>query len=270
MGFYWLYDIPTWALFLTIVGTLCAISVSGCLILRERMDRWLSLDDSSNEIVGHFLSFTGVFYGLVLGLVAVGAWDTYNTADGFVQSESAHIAALYRDVTQLPEPYNAQLQNAVRSYTVAVIDAEWADQQKGIPPRAGDKPMTILVQQLFAVPATTPNIEITVSEAASQLNNLIEARRIRIQSATSAIPGSLWYVLLIGSLIILVMTWMLRINNKRLDVLINILTGMMMGSVLSFIVAMDNPYRGELSVSSDPYKLIYARLMNGTPISGQQ
>ncbi len=263
MNIYWLYDIPTWALFATIVGTICTLAVAGCLFLRDRMDNWLSLDDGSNEIVGHFLSFTGVFYGLVLGLVAVGAWETYNTADDNVQSESAHLAALYRDVTQLPQPYRAKLQTAVRVYTLAVIQKEWPDQQHGRPPMAGDKPMTALAEQLFAVPITGPNVEIVVAEAGSQMNSLVETRRTRIQSATSAIPGSLWYVLIIGTLIILVMTWMLRINNKRLDVLINILTGTMMGSVLSFIVAMDNPYRGELSVSPEPYQLIYERLMGG-------
>jgi hypothetical protein len=105
MNLYWLYDIPTWALFLTVVGTLCAIAVSGCLFLRDRFDRWLGLDDDSNDIVGHFLSFTGVFYGLVLGLVAVGTWDTYNAASTNVENESTRLAALYRDVSQLPDSH---------------------------------------------------------------------------------------------------------------------------------------------------------------------
>jgi Protein of unknown function (DUF4239) len=267
MNLYWLYDIPTWALFLLVVGSLCAVAVAGCLFLRDRFDKWLGLDEQSNEIVGHFLSFTGVFYGLVLGLVAVGAWETYNSADKYVQDESARMAALYRDVTQLPDPYKDRLQSAVRDYAKAVIVHEWPDQQAGIPPSSGDSPMTILAEQLFSVPVTSPNIQIVVAEAGGQLNNLIEARRARIQSATSSIPGSLWYVLITGTIIILIMTWLLRINSKKLDVVINILSGALMGTVLAFIVAMDNPYRGELSVSVDPYQLIYDRLMGGEKIT---
>jgi hypothetical protein len=266
MDFYWLYDIPTWALFSLIIGILCTVAISGCLFLRDRFDKWLGLDEQSNEIVGHFLSFTGVFYGLVLGLVAVGAWETYNSADKFVQDESARLAALYRDVSQLPDPYKGRLQSAVRDYTKAVIINEWPDQQTGKPPSAGDGPMTVLAEQLFSVPATTLNVQIIVAEAGRQLNSLVEARRTRIQSATTAIPNSLWYVLIMGSMIVLVMTWLLRINSKKLDIVINTLSGALMGTVLSFIIAMDNPYRGELSVSSDPYKLIYERLMAGEVI----
>lgn len=263
MDFYWLYDIPTWALFLLVVGGLCAIAVIGCLFLRDRFDKWLGLDDQSNEIVGHFLSFTGVFYGLILGLVAVGAWETYNSADKYVQDESSRMAALYLDVTQLPEPYKTRLQTSVKDYTKAVIVNEWPDQQSGIPPSSGDSPMTVLTEQLFSVPVTSPNIQIVVAEAGGQLNKLIEARRTRIQSATSSIPSSLWYVLVTGTIIILFMTWLLRISSKKLDVVINILSGALMGTVLAFIVAMDNPYRGELSISSSPYELIYERLMGG-------
>jgi hypothetical protein len=263
MNFYWLYDIPTWLLFILIVGTLCSVSVGGCLILRSRFDQWLGLDDQSNDVVGHFLSFTGVFYGLILGLVAVGSWETYNASESYVNDEASRLAALYRDVTQLPEPHRATVQLAIRNYTWAVINKEWVDQRVGILPNAGDRPMGIIAARLFAVPITSPNVQIIVTEAASQLNKLIEARRVRIQSATSAIPVSLWYVLLIGTFIILAMTWLLRIDNRRLDIVINILSGSLMGSVLSFIIAMDNPYRGEISVSSDPYQLIYERLMDG-------
>ncbi len=262
MNFYWLYDIPTWALFAYIVGTICTIAVGGCLFLRKRMYIWLTLDDETNEIVSHFLSFTGVFYGLILGLVAVGSWDTYNSADNIVQTEAAHIAALYSDVSQLPEPHKSQLQGAVRNYTASVIDDEWHDQQQGILPLAGDKAITILAAQLHSVPITNPNLENIITQASEQLDSLVVARRARILSATSAIPGSLWYVLIIGTMIILVMTWLLRIGNKRLDIIINLLTATMMGTVLSFIVAMDNPYRGELSVSAQPYQLIQERLMS--------
>jgi hypothetical protein len=41
------------------------------------------------------------------------------------------------------------------------------------------------------------------------------------------------------------------------------LMSLLMGTVMAFVIAMDNPYRGELSVSSLPYQLIYERLMGG-------
>lgn len=263
MNFYWVYDYPTWVLFILVIGVLCALSAIGCILLRTRFDRWLSLSSHTNEFVGVILSFTGVFYGIILGLVAVGAWETYNDSEGRAQTESARLAAFYRDITQLPEPGRTIIQNEVRVYTWTVIKKEWPSQSKGNAPFEGDKPMTNIAALLFATPINSKNTEIVVIEAGRQFNELVEARRARIQSVDSAIPASLWYVLIIGTLIIMVMTWMLQIPNKRLDLTVNLLMGTLMGTVLSFIIAMDNPYRGELSVSAAPYQLIYERLMQG-------
>jgi hypothetical protein len=45
---------------------------------------------------------------------------------------------------------------------------------------------------------------------------------------------------------------------------INLLTGTLLGTVLAFVVAMDNPYRGNLSVGTSSYEVVYRGLMGGT------
>jgi Protein of unknown function (DUF4239) len=263
MNFYWLYDIPTWQLFGLVNGVVCAISLTGCMILRDRTDLALGLDEQSNDVVGHFLSFTGIFYGIIFGLVAVGAWETYNSANDRAEHEAASLGALYRNITQLPEPSRTEIQLIARRYTWDVIHNEWPVQQKGIAPASGDRLLTELAAKLYTVPATTPNIEITLSQNVAQFSQLVEARRARIQSTSSALPGSLWWVIIIGTLINIAMTWILSIKNRRLDIAVNLLMSLLMGTVMAFVIAMDNPFRGELSVSSQPYELIYQRLMGG-------
>jgi hypothetical protein len=263
MDFYWLYDIPTWQLFALINSVVCLISLVGCIVLRDRTDVILGLDQESNDVVGHFLSFTGIFYGIIFGLVAVGAWETYNSANDRAEHEAASLGSLYRNVSQLPEANRAEIQLMTRRYTWDVIHNEWPKQQKGIAPASGDRLLTDLAAKLYAVPATTPNIEITLSQCVAQFSQLVEARRARIQSTNSALPGSLWWVIIIGTMINIAMTWVLSIKNKRLDIAVNLLMSLLMGTVMAFVIAMDNPFRGELSVSSAPYELIYQRLMGG-------
>jgi hypothetical protein len=263
MDFYWLYNIPTWQLFALINGIVCCVSLIGCIVLRDQTDIMLGLGEESNEVVGHFLSFTGIFYGIIFGLVAVGAWDTYNNANERAEQEAATLGSFYRNITQLPEPHRSEVQLMARRYTWDVIHREWPNQQKGIAPSTGDRILTDLAAKLYAVPATTPNIQITLSQSVSQFSQLVEARRARIQSTNSALPGSLWWVIIIGTMINIGMTWILSIKNKRLDIAVNLLMSLLMGTVMAFVIAMDNPYRGELSVSAQPYELIYQRLMGG-------
>ena len=68
--FYWIYDVPSFlvvALFVTIFVGACFL---GTLFLRPRR-RWVQEGGGSNEILGDFLQYFGVIYGLLLGLLAV-------------------------------------------------------------------------------------------------------------------------------------------------------------------------------------------------------
>ncbi len=262
MDFYWLYDIPTWQLFLLIIGVISAISMLGCIVFRSKFDAWLGLDEDSNEIVSNFLAFTGVFYGIVLGLVAVGAWDTFNDSGGRAEKEASALASFYRVITQLPEPYKAELQSITRDYTKDVIEKAWPAQQKGIASKGGDIIISRLADRLYKVPATTPNLQIILTESVREFSNVVESRRARIASVNNALPPSLWWVIIAGTLINIAMTWMLNIKNRGLDIAVNLLMAVLMGTVLAFVVAMDNPYRGEVSVGPDAYRLILARVMS--------
>jgi len=71
--FYWLYDLPTWLFcFISIVACV-AFSIVGLLIVNPRISRGVTDSDTHNELVSYFLSAAGVFYGITLGLIAVGA-----------------------------------------------------------------------------------------------------------------------------------------------------------------------------------------------------
>jgi hypothetical protein len=264
MSFYWLYDIPGWALFTLIIGTIMIVSLTGAMLLRQRFDRWLGLSEDTNDLVGHFLSFTGAFYGIMLGLVAVGAWETFDEASSAVDVEAANMAALYYNVIQLPAPTNSVGATHLRDYGRAVITEEWPAQRIGNAPGAGDKPLTGLGLQLGSTITTTANEQLLLSKSLDQFNNLMEARRARLQTTKDALPGSLWSVIIMGALINISMTWLLTIRNKRLDLLVNVLMALTLGSVLSFIIAMDNPYRGELSVGADAIEDIYLNVMHGS------
>ena len=70
----------------------------------------------------------------------------------------------------------------------------------------------------------------------------------------------LWYAVLIGALINIVLIWMLDMR---------FFTHMLLGGIMSFflgvmiflIAAMDNPMKGEVSVPPANYQLVYDVLM---------
>ena len=73
---FWLYDLPLPLMAVLICLPCLAFTWGGLLVLRPRVRRWLGPQPGANELVSTFLSAYGVFYGLMLGLIAVATYQT--------------------------------------------------------------------------------------------------------------------------------------------------------------------------------------------------
>ncbi len=262
-NFYWLYDLPTWQLYVLVIGSLVAVSLLGTLLLRKRFDKWMGINSESNDIVGYFLSFTGAFYGIMLGLVAVGAWEAYNDAEASAEKEAALVASLYRDVTFLPSPYDGNAQAYLKAYAWDVVNLEWPEQRQGNKPYSARSSMDRLAAEINMVEPRSTGDEISAAEAARALNALLEARRYRVEASDQQLPVSLWVVIIVGALLNIIMTWMLSIKNEVMDLTINLIMSTLLGTVLAFVISVDNPFKGEISVSPDSMSRVYSEVMNG-------
>ncbi len=73
--FYWIYDLPTWQLTLLISGSFVLTYWIETIIFSPILRRFVRSPSGSNDIVGYILSCSCVFYGLLLGLIAVAAYQ---------------------------------------------------------------------------------------------------------------------------------------------------------------------------------------------------
>ncbi len=131
MTVYWIYDLQNWALFLLISSMFLGLSMLGLFISRPIV-RWiLGPSGHCNDLVSYFFAGIGVFYGLALGLIAVGTWENFTEIDGVVSTEAAAVASLYRDLDGYPQPLRGRLEELLREYTRLVIQKEWPAHKKG-------------------------------------------------------------------------------------------------------------------------------------------
>src|SRR5881394_1764114 len=84
-----------------------------------------------NEAVSGTVQAIGVFYGITVGLIAVGVWNTNSNANHLVSRESTSIATLFRDLGGYPSPIKDELRSKLREYTVFIIEEAWPAQRKG-------------------------------------------------------------------------------------------------------------------------------------------
>jgi hypothetical protein len=258
--FYWIYDIPTWQLGALFALLFVGITWVGTLFISPILKLWFRSQEGLNDLVGYALGAFGVFYGLLLGLLAVATYQNAANVEDNVAREAASLGALYRDVSSYPQPIRADLQKRLQDYTRFVIDKAWPAQRRGEVPQGSVQMMDEFQQVLTQFEPATKGQEIVHAETLRQFNDMILLRRLRINAIHAGIPGVMWYVVAVGAVIntLLILSFRMRFD---IHLVIGGMLSFFVGVVIFMIAAMDNPFRGEVSVGPDAFELIYTSLM---------
>ena len=256
---YWLYDIPTLLTVALFAGVFVGVCWLGTIVSRSFVRSRFHKDRGMNEILGDFLQYFGVIYGLLLGLLAVATYQNHTDVEKAVAGEASSLAALYRDISAYPEPDRTDLKNAIREYTRSTIEDAWPLQRKGIDPWKVNRAAPIHTR-LGQFEPQTKGQEALHDAALRQFNEFFEDRRLRIYSVTAGIPVIMWYTVAVGALLNMVLIWLfdLRLGTH---LLLGGLISFFTGTMISLIVLMDNPFRGEVGVSPQAFELIYQQMM---------
>jgi len=259
--FYWIYDVPSFlvvALFVTVFVGACFL---GTLFLRPRR-RWVHEGGGSNEILGDFLQYFGVIYGLLLGLLAVATYQNHADAERAVSNEASALAALYRDVSVYPEPMGTDLRSMLAEYTKYVIEDAWPLQRQGRVPEGGVDLIATFHAKLVGFEPQTKGQEAMHDVALRQFNTFFEFRRARLYSVTASIPIVMWLTVALGAVISIILIWLFDLR-LAVHILLGGLISLFTATMICLIVLLDQPYRGEMGVSPAAFELIYGQLMKG-------
>ncbi len=258
---YWVYNLPNWFFEWLTISLFVAFSLAGLLPSRRWVAR-VHVQHSHNDIVGFYLAAITVLYGVTLGLLAIGAWTTYVETEATVAREAAALGSVYRSVGDLPQPARGVLQNDLRTYAHQIIYIGWPEQRQGILPTENRATLNKFHHDLQTFEPATESQKITDANVAQEMEALEAARSIRLDSVTEELPTPLWTLILAGGLICIIVTWFFHMESLSMHIWMTILFSGLLGLMVFMVAALDNPYRGKISVGPDPLVRVYGLMNN--------
>jgi hypothetical protein len=262
MTFYWIYDLPNWTLGVLIVAVFVALSLAGLFVTRPMVRRLFGPETHYNDVVSYFFAGIGVFYGLALGLIAVATWENYTDIDGVVGTEAAAVASFYRDLDGYPQPLRGRLEGMMRDYAKVVIEKEWPAHKKGIALEEGDALLDRLEDEVMNYDPTREREKILQAEVLRSLDTVQEQRRLRLQAVPTGLPAALWAVVLIGALLNIGLTYLFWVDNVTMHAILVGIVAIFIALLVFITAAMDNPFRGEFSISADAFQDVFQNVMS--------
>jgi Kef-type K+ transport system membrane component KefB len=258
---YKLYDIPNWLFGLLVICVFVAFAIIGLRITHKRLGVYNQDQMEANGVITAYFSAIVAFYGITLGLISVGAWQNFSDVDNKAAREASAIAALYRDVSNYPEPNRTALRAKLRDYTRDVIDVAWPLQRQGVVPPGGTERIQSFEADLYPFEPKSMGQLALHQETLRQFNTLIELRSMRLQSVTGGLPATIWWVVSIGAMISIALTWLFLVDSFPLHELLTGLYAGLIGLLVFLMATMDNPYRGKFSVGPDAFEIVLKQIM---------
>ena len=244
----WFYDTPLWIslpLFLTVFVFLsCMVVVWLRPVLRKRIDDTEQWD----RVLGHVIGTFGVFFGILLALVAVSVYENYSDTREAVLKEAGQVTAIFRGTTGLPEDVAEPMQQTLKEYARVVIEEDFPDQRQGRLPDQGVVVVDELEAQIHAYEPESLQQLAEFQQLLITFDDFVETRRERIDATTLELPPLFWVVIWVGAAVNAVLIAFIYVKSLRLHLVMAGMLSLFIGLVMFTTADMDHPYQGSISI----------------------
>ena len=237
-----------------VIGVLLSIT---CLFIFKYLFPSCYVNGDLNSCVSIFIGVISIFIGVTFAFVVSNAYTTYSAAADNALLEASQLFELHKLVSTLPN--TTELQTKIVEYTLYVANIEYPSLENGIVPDEGHVLLSGIGTDLYEYNPTTKRENVVFNKAVTVYNDIVTLKVSRLASAQTGLAPELWWVLIIGSILIIIMTWFVKCSVV-IQYVFTTITTTALSSMIFLIVALDYPFKGDYGLDSEPF-LTSARLM---------
>jgi hypothetical protein len=229
--------------FVIIVAS-AAVAIGAILLVRRRAPEGSYFNDGDRAAGVFGVLATG--FAVLLGLVVVLAFTSFDTARTGAATEALTVAQQYEVAHLLPPAQGRRLAAELICYGRSVVHQEWPRMRDGTQTDAMNPWGVALFRSLRTVEPRTASEQAAYSKWLDQRLDRETARAERVHGASSVIPTPLWLVLYVTAVLIVGFMLLFADSGERAVVqatLIGTVVAVMVATIL-LIRFLDNPYAG--------------------------
>lgn len=255
----WLHDLPTLSGAVLVCGVFVIPTLVGSYLLQPYIARMFRGERDINTVLGFLLNAFALYFGVLLALLSIAVFENHNKADDAVVREAAAIIKLYRDLRGYPEAARASPAAVLDAYVDEVTGPGWEWQKRG---QANPKEIAIVGELHRVISGFRPADAaegIRYAETLRALDAFVEARRIRIFAGGDAIPKIMWFIVLVGAVMNVMVIWMFDLKPFSHAVIGGTLS-LFVGLVIYMIAMLDAPFRGAYGLKPDAIAAVHGQI----------
>ncbi len=254
------YDVPTTTLAIWFSLVAVAAMFVGVLVLKPIFRLLIGTGPDFNASVGYATSGFSLFYGLLLGLLTVAAFQNSDRVREATMAEGTALGSIYSQVDTYPEPIRGEVQEMMRDYVLFTIHRDWPAHNQGLALNGGHDRADAILRKLATFNPESEAQSVVHGGVMASFESFSDARQRRLAGVNTKIPDVLWYAVLVGAVINILLVALLRMRLLP-HLFLGAINAFFLGVILFVIVTLDRPLRGESAVQPEPLRTLWERSM---------
>ncbi|SDG36311.1 DUF4239 domain-containing protein [Paraburkholderia phenazinium] len=257
-----LYNLPSAEMGALIVAATLAIALAGYALFRCFFP--VRLDAEQRGMTIAMMSAVTTINSLLVAFSAISVWASYEAASDNVAAEAACATELSHDLASFRTPRALTARHDLGIYLQRVVHDEWPLMQQHARSDTGtEAAFDTMFAAVNQIEPSDDREHVLLAEVLTRVNEMVKYRQRRLQDLDSAMPVTLWGVMLIASGMSLVLLYALP--GTRFNVVLVSIWATTLGLAFFFVLAVDRPFAGEVSVGSEPMQRALATLIVEDP-----
>jgi len=267
-----LLSLPERLQIVVIIGATVALAFAAAIATRALFDiNQLAADTGLTTTVYQVI---GTIYAILLAFVVSGIWQNFSGAMTTVHVEADALMSLMHISEAFSKEDTKEIHAAVHSYAKMVIDEEWHELVRFARGYITADDLNVFPGSVLALMGAVQSREplsareITgFEQALVKLNNWLDARRERLQSARGGNAAALWPLLIAGAIVLFAFHGLFVANATEVWAALLLGPSLVVGISFYLIFSLDSPFTGTLSADLGPFQYVVNLSQPEKPLS---
>jgi hypothetical protein len=198
----------------------------------------------------------GTLFSVLLGFMVASAMEQYNDARLFSTNEASNVASVFRIARGLSDIDRPRIRQLCRLYVDDVINNEWPKMQQHVKVNHGWETYQELWEATVAMVPENDRQSNLEQELVDSMKELGENRRARILLAQKDMPPAMWWVVGVGALTTIALSYVFASRFPRVQGFMTTLVATAIALNIWLLSAYSHPYSGELSLQPSMFLLL--------------
>jgi hypothetical protein len=214
-----------------------------------------------NDVAGFVYATLAVTYAVILGFAVITVWEQFEEARHNSDREANAVADLYRLAAWFPDAEQREVQQALLDYANSVVDDEWDAMNRGTAPDLQTAAALDRVWDTYRQAGEGSIGQSTAYEdSLDRLQDLGDARRIRLLESREGIPGIMWAALIAGAVLTVGFAYGFGVERGKSHALMLATLAASIALLLFVVWSLDHAYRGDVRIGPEPFRLVLEQI----------